>query len=234
MPPNSFLLRFQMRKFVGSFDPSLIAQNQEDFDRRYIGTWLNLKINGVDDIFHYTKNVDNTLLRFNNPTYGDIVVNPMTEAKLEAFFPPYGLFNGSLFGISEAVVCYKRPERINKRSCNNRHVQFRSIVCNIKGMETPNRDSNFYSVVKACLNPIFPKNIEEAIAQLKTEKIPSIALNREYALLIGDDEKYYITNGWTIIGRLRDKIYIHIDRHFAQEFSDYLRDTKQKYTVERI
>ena len=217
--------------FIGQFDASMI-QTLDEFNRRYIDSWLEIKTKRVSDVFKYRGSDEDGRCLFWNPDYGDIRLKSNTMNKVNSFFPPIGLFN--IGGHRDQMMfCYKFPYRQNRRSCNDKTIRFQHIASGVlhESSKGPSEEE-FYRLIKASLDPLFPTSIRDALDRVKYIGSISCALNREYGLVKMDEDTYFLCNNLTPIGKLHKGTLV-VDPHYYQEVSDYLRDSRQNINLEK-
>lgn len=163
--------------FIGSFDPTLVLDNLNEFSKKYRDTFLRI---GEKKIVAYCANVEDKIY-FTNSKFGEIILNQYTETTLDASFPEPGCFNMD----NQAFVFKRVPARQWKKApCKsncNIYDPFHHIKAN--GISL----GNYYRVLNEdiLIHAFKQRNIlsiKKALFILKKEEKRSIALTNDFIL----------------------------------------------------
>lgn len=208
-----------MKNFIGSFDESML-QNVEEFEKRYVDTWLELssKVTGVKDAF-YCYGFTDGKIKFSNPTYGDIFVSQNTDIEVTPI-----LLNNRMVNIgTQALYLFRSPVRRNQRSLSSKNTLLARIT-KYPFSRMGATVSLDYNDIRSCLYPAPYPSINTA---MHINPDTSMAVSEDYAIV---KDRYGMTYLWyrvVPIGHM-DKGVMLVDGHYLQEFSDFCRDHNVK------
>lgn len=204
-----------MKQFIGSFDVSMI-QNIDEFVKRYQNTWLEVESveRKTKDVFQF-KGCEADKLVFNNDKYGKVNIQTHTSAIIRPIMLNIRVINTS----SGAKMLFRLPVRRNQRSLSDKNTK---IVDVVKYAFTKIQESLVYSDIRDAL---YNNNTYPSLKEALDSKKDSVAFSTEYSIVkdaYGNTYLYYL---YVPIGTYVSGVFV-IDRHYIQEFKDYLRDNQ--------
>lgn len=204
-----------MKGFIGQFDESMI-QEPGEFDKRYQDTWLELESpkTGVKDVFMYQGN-DGTYFNFNNPKYGAVRVDSITEVMIRPV-----LVNSLMINTSKGCrFVWRSPVRRNQRSLSDKNTLM-SDPFNYTFKSGHHTNPLRYDDIRNVLYDKQYPSIHKAIVSC-TDR--GIAFSEDYSVYKDTYGTVYLFYRLFPIG-YSEKDVLLVDGHYLQEFSDWMRD----------
>lgn len=212
--------------FIGAFDETM-PQSMEEFYKRYDKSWMEAYFpeTGVRDLFFVCAE-SSGMIALHNSIYDKVLVKQNTETKLKPVFVKAGMFQLG----QEALVAYRVPVRRNQRSTTAYNTKIVGPFEKILGTIGSQRDLT-YEAIKAALKERYFPDIYDCLDRVSDFK--SIAVSNEY-MISKVDGRVFIWYNYLPIGEFRSKEHVTIDKHFWQEFRDFVHRNNYSIQVEAV